>query len=63
MRRFPNNKTLLFVVEGFDRVGKDSLLRELDNTCDNNAYVYIQKPDPNMPSYREDKEGFKNWLY
>lgn len=60
-------KPKLIVLEGFDRIGKDSLLSEFKksfralNNKDNSCYVYIQNPK-DLPNYRNEKEKFVSWL-
>jgi len=60
-------KNDLFVIEGFDRIGKSTLLSQFAAMDQNDLNVYIQPtdtgiPDDKMPSYREDPEGFRQWL-
>lgn len=60
-------KTKLIILEGFDRIGKDSLLSEFKksfralNNKDNSCYAYIQSPK-DLPNYRVEKEKFVSWL-
>lgn len=60
-------KHKLFIIEGFDRIGKSTTLKALARRFPE-AQVYIQPtdndtPEENMPNYREDVEGFTKWLY
>lgn len=54
------NKPKLVILEGFDRIGKDTLLRELESK--NVGFAYIQQTPDDMPNYRNDKIGFYNFL-
>lgn len=55
-------KSTLHVLEGFDRIGKDSILAFFKKSNeDENIEVYIQNPQ-GLPSYRNNPEEFKNWL-
>lgn len=57
-------KEELIVLEGFDRIGKDTQLEFFKHTeyHPNELEVYIQKKDEKMPHYRQDPEGFVKWL-
>lgn len=57
----------LFIIEGFDRIGKSTLLSQFAAMDQDDLNIYIQPtdtgiPDDKMPSYREDSEGFRQWL-
>lgn len=59
-------KHKLFIIEGFDRIGKSTTLKALAKKLPQ-AKVYVQgtdddNPDKNMPNYRDDVLGFTNWL-
>lgn len=59
-------KHKLFIIEGFDRIGKSTTLKALSRRLPQ-AYVYVQAtdngtPEESMPSYREDVAGFTKWL-
>ena len=56
-------KKKLFILEGFDRIGKDTALLELKNKFKDNKklLVYIQDPNRKVPDYR-DNEAFRSWL-
>lgn len=56
------SKAKLYVLEGFDRTGKDTQLENFESS-DSNLYVYIQDPNRNPPDYRENNgETFLRWL-
>ena len=52
-------KKKLIIVEGFDRIGKDTFLKKVEEKEIEDLKVYIQKNNP--PQYR-NKEEFKAWL-
>lgn len=59
-------KHKLFIIEGFDRIGKSTTLKALKRRFPQ-AQMYVQatdsgEPDKNMPNYREDVLGFTRWL-
>jgi len=59
-------KHKLFIIEGFDRIGKSTTLKALSRRIPQ-AQVYIQptdndKPEADMPNYRDDVIGFTKWL-
>ena len=59
-------KSNLFIFEGFDRIGKDSILERYKESFDairgpRDNEVYIQHPQ-NLPNYRESPEKFVAWL-
>lgn len=59
-------KHKLFIIEGFDRIGKSTTLKALSRRIPQ-AQIYIQPtdndlPEENMPNYREDVVGFTKWL-
>lgn len=58
---FSRKKCPLNIIEGFDRIGKDSFLSNLSYKAYNNGAVYIQHP-VNLPSYRKEPEEFVKWL-
>ena len=58
---FSRKKCPLNIIEGFDRIGKDSFLSNLSDKAYKNGAVYIQHP-VNLPSYRKEPEEFVKWL-
>lgn len=58
---FSRKKCPLNIIEGFDRIGKDSFLSNLSTKVYKNGAVYIQHP-VNLPSYRKEPEEFVKWL-
>ena len=64
MKYFKDQKTLLFTIEGFDRTGKRTLLKNLKEKYkdDNSVYIYITPDDPNKPDFREDVNIYQQWL-
>lgn len=58
------SKPRLIILEGFDRTGKDTLLRKFDEKHkDDSSYkAYFQYPPSDIPKYREQPNEFKNWL-
>ncbi len=58
---FLKEKCPLNIIEGFDRIGKDSFLSNLSSKAYKNGAVYIQHP-VNLPSYRKEPEEFVKWL-
>ena len=64
MKYFKDQKALLFTIEGFDRTGKRTLLKNLkEKYKDNNSvYIYITPDDPNKPDFREDVNIYQQWL-
>ena len=59
-------KHKLFIIEGFDRIGKSTTLKALSRRIPE-AKIYIQgtdqdQPEETMPNYREDVLGFSKWL-
>lgn len=56
-------KPHLFIIEGFDRVGKDYTLDYLNSLRDGVLYNYdVYKQHNKCPHYRHDKEAFAKWL-
>jgi len=53
-----NKKRNLIIIEGQDRVGKDYLFQKLNIP---GVYKYKSKAK-DYPNYREDPEGFRNWV-
>lgn len=64
MKYFKDQKALLFTIEGFDRTGKRTLLKNLKEKYkdDNSVYIYITPDDPNKPDFREDVNKYQQWL-
>ena len=64
MKYFKEQKALLFTIEGFDRTGKRTLLKNLKKKYkdDNSVYIYITPDDPNKPDFREDVNIYQQWL-
>lgn len=64
MKYFKDQKALLFTIEGFDRTGKRTLLKNLKESYkdDNSVYIYITPDDPNKPDFREDVNKYQQWL-
>ena len=64
MKYFKDQKALLFTIEGFDRTGKRTLLKNLMEKYkdDNSVYIYITPDDPNKPDFREDVNIYQQWL-
>lgn len=64
MKYFKDQKALLFTIEGFDRTGKRTLLKNLKEKFkdDNSVYIYITPDDPNKPDFREDVNKYQQWL-
>lgn len=64
MKYFKDQKALLFTIEGFDRTGKRTLLKNLKEKYkdDNSVYIYITPDDPNKPDFREDVNIYQQWL-
>ena len=64
MKYFKGQKALLFTIEGFDRTGKRTLLKNLKEKYkdDNSVYIYITPDDPNKPDFREDVNIYQQWL-
>lgn len=64
MKYFKDQKALLFTIEGFDRTGKRTLLKNLMEKYkdDNSVYIYITPDDPNKPDFREDVNKYQQWL-
>lgn len=64
MKYFKNQKALLFTVEGFDRTGKRTLLRNLKEKFkdDNSIYVYETPDDPNKPDFKTNSKVYQKWL-
>ena len=64
MKYFKDQKALLFTIEGFDRTGKRTLLKNLKKKYkdDNSVYIYITPDDPNKPDFREDVNIYQQWL-
>ena len=58
---FTKEKCQLNIIEGFDRIGKDSFLVNLSEKSYKNGAVYIQHP-VNLPSYRKEQDEFVKWL-
>ena len=58
---FLKEKCQLNIIEGFDRIGKDSFLANLSEKSYKNGAVYIQHP-VNLPSYRKEQDEFVKWL-
>lgn len=58
---FTKEKCQLNIIEGFDRIGKDSFLSNLAEKSYKNGAVYIQHPI-NLPSYRKEPDEFVKWL-
>lgn len=58
---FTKEKCQLNIIEGFDRIGKDSFLANLSEKSYKNGAVYIQHP-VNLPSYRKEQDEFVKWL-
>ena len=59
-------KHKLFIIEGFDRIGKSTTLKALARRVPQ-AKVYLQAtdndtPEKDMPNYRDDVIGFTKWL-
>lgn len=51
----------LFVIEGFDRAGKDTLLNDLEKIKNKKFYVY--KSDlSGLPKYDKEQSDFISWL-
>lgn len=53
-------KPRLIILEGFDRIGKDTLLKNIENT--GIGFSYIQHTPKNMPNYRQNPVGFYDFL-
>ena len=51
----------LFVIEGFDRSGKDTLIQDLYNLNLNNTYIYFNDLS-GLPKYDKEQESFLEWL-
>ena len=64
MKYFKDQKALLFTIEGFDRTGKRTLLKNLKEKYkdDNSVYIYITPDDPNKSDFREDVNIYQQWL-
>lgn len=64
MKYFKDQKALLFTIEGFDRTGKRTLLKNIKEKYkdDNSVYIYITPDDPNKPDFREDVNIYQQWL-
>lgn len=64
MKYFKDQKALLFTIEGFDRTGKRTLLKNLKEKYkdDNSVYIYITPDEPNKPDFREDVNKYQQWL-
>lgn len=64
MKYFKDQKALLFTIDGFDRTGKRTLLKNLKEKYkdDNSVYIYITPDDPNKPDFREDVNKYQQWL-
>lgn len=64
MKYFKDQKALLFTIEGFDRTGKRTLLKNLKEKYkdDNSVYIYITPDDLNKPDFREDVNKYQQWL-
>ena len=64
MKYFKDQKALLFTIEGFDRTGKRTLLKNLKEKYedDNSVCIYITPDDPNKPDFREDVNIYQQWL-
>ena len=64
MKYFKDQKALLFTIEGFDRTGKRTLLKNLKEKYkdDNSVYIYITPDDLNKPDFREDVNIYQQWL-
>lgn len=54
------SKPKLIILEGFDRVGKDTLLKTLSSKDD--GYAYMQHTPNDMPNYRSNPTGFYKFL-
>lgn len=63
MKYFKNQKAILFTVEGFDRTGKRTLLKNLKKKYkqDDSIYIYETLDDPNKPDFRDSKK-YQKWL-
>lgn len=63
MKYFKNQKAVLFTVEGFDRTGKRTLLKNLKVKFknDDSIYIYETPDDPNKPDFRDSK-NYQKWL-
>lgn len=59
-----NDKPRLIIIEGFDRTGKDTLLKKFDekHKGDQTFRAYFQFPPKDIPRYREQPEAFRQWL-
>lgn len=57
-------KSRLIILEGFDRTGKDHLLRTFKqkHSNDQSAEAYVQVIPPTKPDYRKDPLAFREWL-
>ena len=64
MKYFKNQKALLFTIEGFDRTGKRTLLKNLMEKYkdDDSVFIYITPDDPNKPDFRGDRNVYQQWL-
>ena len=64
MKHFKDQKALLFTMEGFDRTGKRTLLKNLMEKYkdDDSVFIYITPDDPNKPDFREDVNIYQQWL-
>ena len=54
------NKKLI-IIEGFDRCGKDTLLKDLSNINLPNTYIYFNDLE-GLPKYDKEEENFLEWL-
>lgn len=57
-----SKKKNLFILEGFDRIGKDSNLKYIENKNIKDLSVYIQDENRVVPEYRNNNTEFSNWL-
>lgn len=54
-------KKKLFVIEGFDRAGKDTLLNDLSKIDIQNTYIYFNDLN-GLPKYDKEQDDFLEWL-
>ena len=59
-----HEKSRLIILEGFDRTGKDHLLKTFDDRHkdDLTCKAYFQVIPPTKPDYRKDPTAFRQWL-
>ena len=54
------NKRLI-IIEGFDRSGKDTLMKDLNKLNLTNTYIYFNDLE-GLPKYDKEQDSFLNWL-